>query len=88
MDAIQWTLDHVTLPMPDDLPGERLMEIQVSAMWKEPAKGHDEVIPSASITFWLPERLDWSLIQIQKAAFAYVRERLPRLVAALPPAQT
>ncbi len=88
MQPMTWRIGRILMPMSWDPLGERLMEVRVQATWEEPAEGRDKVTPSAELTFWLPERLDWTLAQIEDAALAYVREHLPRLVEALPPART
>ena len=94
MLPITWQIYSVVTSMPWEKPGERLMEINAGARWEEPDPTSSQpekdvkAMPSVNFTFWLPERRDWALTQIEEAAFAYVREHLPHLVAALPPART
>lgn len=90
MKRVIWRVHRISLPMSWDPPRERLIEVDLRATWEdgETLEGEDAVTPGLTLTFWLPERSNQTLAQIEEAAFRYARNHLPRFVAALPLAQT
>jgi hypothetical protein len=81
-----WRISRLLPDWPNEEP-PRLVRIDAVATWDEDVAGR-VIVPGAEITFWLPWRPDLTLAEIEQAAYAYLRDHLPRLAAAIVPAQT
>ena len=70
------------MPWPEDQ--DPIIEVQVVAKWKEAVSSHEETIPTSVWEFWLPAADLQDFDQVEAAAFAYIRDHLEPVVAALP----
>ncbi len=82
MEPITWRISRLLMPWPTD--EEPLIEVTAIATWEEMTLSH-KVMPAVECQFWLPAHLR-DLTEIEQAAYAYIREHLPPVGEALPPA--